>query len=649
MKQNPSIFPFTARILIGAFVLLAFIYHSCSRSGEHNETGVSSSYFLNHHDSVRYVGIQSCAGCHADKVNTFMHTGMGQSFHDATPRKSAARFGEEAHIYDSYLDFHYRAFWRDSMLFICEYRVDSTGDTSHYREQKIDYIIGSGQHTNSHLFREGDYIYQAPMTWYSQKGRWDFPPGFEKGENSRFSRQVDVECISCHNAIPEMIGNSGRAFARVGKGIDCERCHGPGELHVKFRQSGGVTASGKRDSTIVNPAHLSPNLQIDLCQRCHLQGNNVLQEGKTFTDFRPGMELKNYFEVYSPDYKGDNGRFNMADHSKRLQMSRCYQATENTSETVTCITCHNPHVSVKVTGKEVFNNACKSCHSKGDATCTESMSVRLKSDNNCVQCHMPSSGSGDIPHVTVHDHRIGIHDTLALTTSTRLKGLYAVNNEKPQMSAKIKAYLSYYEKFTQDEFYLAEAEKMLAEYPDMDLEIHLQFLRRNWKKIVEVAAENEGGKFDAFTHYRIGKAFGQQNKTVQALVHLRKALEMEPDYKEFYSERGVLELRMEYITEAIITFEAGLKKFPKDASMLSNAGFAHYMAGNMSSAHHYYSRSLSLHPDHLPTLKNMAQWYLSSGDTDKVRYYLNRVLALDPGNREAGYLMKQLDSGAEIR
>src|SRR5690606_31889509 len=76
---------------------------------------------------------------------------------------------------------------------------------------------------------------------------------------------------------------------------------------------------------------------------------------------------------------------------------------------LTCVTCHNPHVSVRETNKNTFNDACQKCHSSNgnsQLTCSDehvkSNILNHKSEINCVSCHMPSSGSTDIPHVSVH-------------------------------------------------------------------------------------------------------------------------------------------------------------------------------------------------------------------------------------------------------
>ena len=106
-------------------------------------------------------------------------------------------------------------------LFVREFLIEDS-DTIHNLEVKIDYIVGSGQHTNSHISESRNYLFQAPITFYVQKQQWDLAPGFENGNNSRFNRILNVECLSCHNSMPKMMGTSHLKFQEVGRGIDCE-------------------------------------------------------------------------------------------------------------------------------------------------------------------------------------------------------------------------------------------------------------------------------------------------------------------------------------------------------------------------------------------------------------------------------------------
>ena len=66
--------------------------------------------------------------------------------------------------------------------------------------KRSDYKIGSGHHTNSHIFEINGYLHQIPYTYYTQEEIADLPPGFENGQNSRFTREIGLECMSCHNA-----------------------------------------------------------------------------------------------------------------------------------------------------------------------------------------------------------------------------------------------------------------------------------------------------------------------------------------------------------------------------------------------------------------------------------------------------------------
>ena len=126
-----------------------------------------------------------------------MHTGMGRSIDRASAEKSDATFTGHELVYDKNNDLYYRPFFKDSIMYITEFRIEN-GDTTHQRTEKISYIIGSGHHTNSHIVDVNGYIFQAPITYYTQKGEWDLAPSFDK-ENTRFDRTLTPECITCHN------------------------------------------------------------------------------------------------------------------------------------------------------------------------------------------------------------------------------------------------------------------------------------------------------------------------------------------------------------------------------------------------------------------------------------------------------------------
>jgi hypothetical protein len=154
----------------------AFLLIYCNQNDSKEKASLS---YLNLNDTVAYVGMNTCKTCHANIHKSFIHTGMGRSFDHATAEKSFASYGKHDLVFDEKSNFYYKPFFKDSTLYITEFRIEN-GDTTHKRTEKISYIIGSGQHTNSHIIDENGYIFQAPITFYTQEKRWDMAPGFRE-------------------------------------------------------------------------------------------------------------------------------------------------------------------------------------------------------------------------------------------------------------------------------------------------------------------------------------------------------------------------------------------------------------------------------------------------------------------------------------
>lgn len=615
--------------------------------------------YLNHHDTVKYVGKEACKPCHLAIYNTFVETGMGRSFGPATRMRSTADFTNNKPVYDPARDFWYMPRWTGDSLFIVEFRLKGR-DTVFSRSEKVDYIVGSGQHTHSHLRNINGFVAQLPLTWYAQKGKWDLPPGFEKGRNQRFDRVIDMECMSCHNAMPTTEAGTVNRFVSIPDGIDCERCHGPGELHVKEKLAGHLVDTSKLiDFTIVNPRKLSWERQIDVCQRCHLQGNAVLKPGKSFKDFRPGMILSDMVEVFMPRYNGDDNAFIMASHAQRLQKSKCFAVSNGKSNQqsgrefstlqLTCITCHNPHVSVRKTGKEVFNNACKQCHTKN--TCKEENTIRLKNGDDCAGCHMPRSGSVDIPHVTVHDHKIGIpakNEKLKTSTNT-FAGLYSVNSRQPDKIANVKAWLQYAERFEGGNKALDSADLFLKGISNEDLldaRVHLCYLKENWSALLGVVSGADLSTIrDPWTLYRIGQAYQNTGDAATALSVFDRVVKQSPNQPEFMHKRAVALIQLSRFEEAAQQLAQVIALRPDKEDAYVDRGFALLNLNQAQEAMQSYNQALKLDPDHGQALINRAALFHLQGNKARALQDLNHLLKVQPGRAEVKELIRRIQAG----
>jgi hypothetical protein len=605
--------------------------------------------YLNLADSVDYVGAETCKSCHYDKHKTFSHTGMGLSFGLANRTKSSATFHKDSVLYDAHSDLYYHPLWKEDSLLVNEYRI-ANGDTVHKRTESAAYIIGSGQHTNSHISNENGYLHQLPFTYYTQEGRLDLPPGFEGGFNTRFNRKIGLECMSCHNSLPKFVLGSENKFEEVPLGISCERCHGPGEIHVSEKMKGILVDTSKFiDYTIVNPGKLSPDLQFDLCSRCHLQGNTVLEEDKSFFDFKPGMKLDDVMNVFLPRFKDDE-RFIMASHVDRLKMSQCFIKS---NDELTCITCHNPHLSINATPKVVYKNACYSCHS-------DLKEHENEQGDDCVSCHMPKSGSTDIPHVTVTDHKIAITQHMSLSESKSVKefiGLYCVNNSSPSDLTILRAYLQQYEKFEKENYYLDSAFVYLSKIPlEMCTSewIKFYFFSLDFNGLVNwferASFESRSNQLnkrsytndDAWSWYRVGESYYKTKNYEKASVCFEQASLLAPFHLEIQNKFGMALLKCNRLKEAQKVFEFVRSENPNFEKVYANYGYLYTILGEFDLALIMYEKGIALNPDIVQLWMNLAAYYLHFQNIESAQNSLSQVLRIKPNHKRAQQLLNQI-------
>ncbi len=640
-------------VVIGLFATTLPLFF-CNTPADNNSAVIDNptSPWLNVYDtSAHYVGMDVCRGCHPGVYETYMQTGMGQSFAPATREKSAADFSPaHAIVYDTALDYYYRPYWVGDTFYIMEYRL-SGKDTVHLLRQKVDYVVGSGQHTNSHIFNVNGYLHQAPITFYTQKGKWDMAPGFEQGSNSRFKRMIQLECMTCHNGLPDFASNSENKYHNIKAGIDCERCHGPGSIHVLARQtSKPVDTSKVPDYTIVNPRRLTTELQNNVCQRCHLQGISVLNDGKTFYDFRPGMHLSEVMNVFMPEYEGAQDKMIMASHVERMKKSDCYVQSGKMS----CITCHKPHVSVKYTPRTQYLTACQGCHSNsGQKLCTEQQSLRTAKNDDCVTCHMPRNGSIDIPHVAVTDHYIRRKPIAPAEAQkiTAFLGMKCYNNDKPDAITKARGFMEFYERYAQSKGLIDSALVYLGKQADVEAKqkqnrdyIRAYYLLNNYEQVKTYAAPLQPAAItDAWTAYRIGEAYYQTGNATAALPWYKRATDIWKYALDFNNKYGTCLLALNKLPEAKQVFEFVLSQNPNHTSANTNLGYIYMQQGNSTMAYDYMMKAKGTDPDYEQNLINLAVWHYGSKQYDKAKKQLEHLLLKHPSNEKARAMLLDLE------
>ena len=618
-------------LLFAGIPLLLLALSRCQAreaDAEEQRSDVAYHGYWAHTDTVSYVGAETCRACHSEHFSSYMHTGMGRSWGRATKDRSDADYSGHPIVRDPDLDLTYHPHWRGDSLVIAEYRIEG-GDTTHYREEIIDWIVGSGHHTNSHLIERDGYLTQAPITFYTQRGQWDLAPGFEDGFNSRFSRMIETECITCHNGLPEHRSGSLHAYEKIPSGIDCERCHGPGAEHVRRTLAGNlVDTSTQIDYSIVNPGKLSVELQLDLCQRCHLQGIAVLQEGVDWFDFQPGERLADHWNIFLPRFSANTSQFLMASQAERLRKSECYVQTG----AISCITCHNPHHSVKETSPQRFDQACIDCHGGRDV-CTESLSVRELQADHCSGCHMPAAESIDIPHVSITDHRIAVPGRDQ--PQDNFEGLECLTDEHPSSVSVAAAYLKFFEAFKADPamldsaaYWINQAEMKGEGSPAerFNHRAHLLFLREDHPALFRLASSQSPQTCqDAWTCYRIGEACAALGRSAESLSWFSQAVDLLPQHPEFRLKKASGLVAQGSLESAIGEYEMILSQDSRSVPAMSNLGFLLLQRNNAAGAETLFRRACSLDPNYIPARTNLIQLLAATNRGDEARVELKRL------------------------
>jgi hypothetical protein len=375
-----------------------------ARKATPNDT--TSSEYLNARPDVAYVGDEACQECHEAQYKDFKKTGMGRSL-SIPGQGNWPEFTRGVTLSNKKLGGIYTVSVIDGKMYHAESRQDANGNPEYSEKHEIAFTVGSGDVGRSYLIFKGDALFLSPISYYSGIRRWDLSPGYEDGQFRGFTRPAGNLCVSCHSGLPQPIAGTRNRYQNPPfrfLAVGCERCHGPGEIHVRERRE-NASLKGPADFSIVNPSRLPQQIRNDVCNQCHFGGDaQVLRPGKAYLDFRPGTPLGSVVSIFSIPVSSETGVVKALDHEEQLEMSRCWSKS---NAGLYCITCHDPHVQLHGTeAAAYFRRKCLTCHTvKSCGLPAARRQITLPKDN-CIHCHMPKKSVVNIGHSALTDHRI---------------------------------------------------------------------------------------------------------------------------------------------------------------------------------------------------------------------------------------------------
>src|SRR5262249_28998659 len=276
--------------------------------------------YRNTRSDVKYLGDAACARCHAEIAASFGQHPMGRSLAPMSERNdTAGETGDGRSLFKSQ-GLEYSIETRDGQTFHQETRRDVSGRIVTRTEAEVQYVLGSGRQGLAYLVDRDGFLFESPITWFSQKQQWDLSPGFEVA-NYHFDRPIRPGCLYCHANRARSVATSINQYRTPifeGHSIGCERCHGPGEIHAE--QPAVIDGVGP---AIVNPALLDLSLRDAVCEQCHLIGDQrVVRAGRQEEDFRPGLPFERFWTVFVQPKDEDENRF--VGQVEQMRKSQCY-------------------------------------------------------------------------------------------------------------------------------------------------------------------------------------------------------------------------------------------------------------------------------------------------------------------------------------
>jgi predicted CXXCH cytochrome family protein len=573
---------------------------------------------------VRYVGDAQCVGCHKDIARSYARHPMGRSLVPVADVLDQQRYAPDTNNPFTALSRRFQVDRQEERIWHRQTALDDAGKPVVDLAQVVHWVIGSGKKGYSYLTERDRYLLQTPISWYTQKQRWDLSPTFVPSALS--GRLVSAACLFCHaNRVRQDPEHPDRFVPPVfeGHAIGCERCHGPGELHAR----------GDTDHAIVNPARLPPRLRDAVCEQCHLEGEaRVLRSGRGLFDYRPGLPLAEFWAVLVEERQsGEDAK--AVNHVEQMYQSKCFQNSVGTAK-MGCITCHDPHVAVEPKDREAhYRAACLKCHDeetkseirnpKSETTkgvvsdfgfrisdfrlvCSMPPEQRRQTSphDSCIDCHMPRYTSTDIAHTASTDHRIKRRPQAA----------------PPRRSNDVDR--AQFVNFYRDRFPLGD--------PEAERTLGMGLVKLMSAGMLRPDRHGE-----------------------QALLLLESALPRSPEDIELRASKVQLLLLLDRPAEALAEARLALSKRPGDWRMLAWAAGAARAVGQTDRAIDYWRRAVEINPTMPESQVGLLGLLLRTGQMDEARERCRKLLQLDPFNVSArqawvGFLLQDGKS-AEAR
>jgi Tfp pilus assembly protein PilF len=551
--------------------LLVFIFVACARGTEPGYT-----------DPAR------CRPCHQAIFDSYAKTGMGRSFSRATDLPGPGRFVHQLSG-RSYSTVH-----RDGKWFL---QREQSGDAA-MLEKSLDYAIGSGNHSRTYIHRdERGRLTELPVSWYAERGGyWAMSPGYDRPDHSDFRRKITDSCLFCHNGYPSEV-NGGQA-----SGIDCQRCHGPGEGHAS------------RGGPIVNPARLSTERQMEVCMQCHLESASrtlpdaVRRFDRVPYSYPPGEPLGDFMVYFDYVRPAAEDRITVNSSAYGLIRSSCFVRSAGR---MTCTTCHNPHADGTAETRQT--KICRDCHPATHSPAT----------TGCAGCHMQKRRTEDAVHVVMTDHFIRRQPL-----SGDLEAPLTEKHDRQRGPVRL-LYPERLARTADNQLIVAVAQASAASDPRVAIAPLEQ----------AIAAARPR---DAQPYIVLADAYRQSGRIDDAIRAYRDAAARNPGTENAYAAQAELLLAKGQIDDAQRLVESAMRMFPEAVDLPNTLSVMYGRRQRFDDAIRVLTKAAQANPDEPLTWLNLGVCLQAKGEGGRAEAAYRKALQLQPEFEKARLYLSRL-------
>ena len=612
-----------------------------------------------------YADPKACAQCHASETAGYANTGMAHAFYKPQAKDTIELPAKEGQFFHAASGTYYSMTEHGGKYFQRRWQDGFDGKPDNVEELQIDYIMGSGNHVRTYLHREEDgRLIELPLAWYAELGgHWGMNPGYDNS-HPMTRRQIAYECMFCHNGYPEVPATAHRDLTAnpvysgpLPEGVDCQRCHGPGAAHVKAAQSPETSIPQIR-ALILNPARLSRDRQMEVCEQCHLETTSrplpdrIRHYDQQPFGYRVDRPLGSFNSYFSRDAdKGRTDNFEIVNAPYRLRQSLCYLKSEGA---LTCETCHNPHDLHKGPGSaSYYASICMKCHA---ANLPAQIALHHHpTSNDCVSCHMPKRRTEDVVHAIMTDHLIqrrplparellAERQEIAETPANAYHGevkKYLLDHEKPKATDDLYSALAQVIDSSNLETGIPRLEELVRtqrpDQPNFYIELG-DAMRHNGNYAGAIDAYQKALALDPLSsraQRRLGATLGSNGREDEALAVLQSAIEHEPENALLWYERALIESRSGKQESAIADLKKALQLRSDFADAQNNLGTNLAQMGDPQGAETAFRAALTTNPYDAEARANLGRLLAGKADWKQAAFQLQKAIQLDAADANA--------------